>query len=502
MSVLIDGTSLTLAQLYEIGQGAQLKLSDDCRAGVDASRRVVEEVLEDNRPVYGINTGFGKLSFVRIQNEEVEELQANLVRSHACGSGDPLEVEEVRAMIGLRINSLIRGYSGVRWSLLEHLVTMLEIGLIPVVPSRGSVGASGDLAPLSHIALAAMGEGKVYWRGAQVKAEKAYAEAGVAPFRFTAKEALALINGTQLMQAVGGLALFKLSKIAMVADAIGGASIEALMGTNTVLHEVIHAVRPHPHQIKVAERLRLFIGDSNLIASHKDCDRVQDPYSLRCIPQVHGAAQDGLAYAIQVVEREMNATTDNPIVSVEPQGIFSGGNFHGAPIAFALDAAALASSYLGAISERRCDKLVDGSCEGLPPFLTKRQGLHSGLMIVQYLAASLVSENKVLCHPASADTIPTSAGHEDHVSMGPIAAYKLKQLAKNLEIILACEWLAVAEALEFRRANSFGPGTELVYKVCRQFVERLEEDRSFHEDIEALRPALLTELYSALAQIL
>ncbi|MBI3929476.1 MAG: histidine ammonia-lyase [Armatimonadetes bacterium] len=490
-TIALDGRSLTLPDLLEIAHGrAGVALGEDVIPQVAASRRVVDQVLARDQVVYGINTGFGRLSSVRVSNDQVNQLQKNLVRSHSAGVGEPISDQQVRALIALRINSLVQGYSGVRPELLEALVRLLEQRVYPVVPSRGSVGASGDLAPLAHVALGLMGEGQVRCDGEVLPAAEGLRRRDLSPFEFQAKEALALINGTQLMTAVGGLALERARGLLKAADVIGGMSLEALLGTDAVFHPDLHAIRPHQGQLDSADNLRRCLEGSSLILSHRNCPRVQDAYSLRCMPQVHGASREGWRWAVQLVEAEINSVTDNPVVF--PDGrVMSGGNFHGAPVALVLDCAALALSYLGTISERRCDRLLNpDESEGLPPFLARAEGLNSGLMLTQYVAAALVGENKVLCHPASSDSIPTSAGHEDHVSMGPAAAYKLDRVVDHLEQVLACEWICASQALEFRRPLTFGPGTEAALAALREAVAPLQEDRSLHPDLVAAAASL------------
>jgi histidine ammonia-lyase len=470
--------------------GARLELHSSTRERTGPSRALVERVQQEERVVYGVNTGFGRLSSVRIEPDQVEALQRNLVRSHAAGVGEPLPLGTIRVVMALRINSLLGGYSGVTQGLLDSFCALYNSGVVPFVPSRGSVGASGDLAPLSHIALCLMGEGEAYWQGELMDAGLALRQAGLSPYTFQAKEALACINGTQLMTAVGGLALARAQWLVKAADIIAAMSVEALLGTDSAFHEAISRVRPHPGQIASAANLRRCMQGSELVASHKDCPKVQDPYSMRCCPQVHGASREGLAFSTGLVEREINSVTDNPLVFPHEELILSGGNFHGAPVALALDSAAISLQYLGTISERRCDRLLNPDTSELPPFLTPHQGLHSGLMLVQYVAAALASENKIYCHPASADTIPTSAGHEDHVSMGPAAAYKLEKLVDNLEQILACEWLCATQALDFRRPLTFGPGTEIAYAELRRVVPRWEDDHPPYPELKRARNAL------------
>lgn len=488
---MIELGNLKVADLPQLARATtRLHLSEEIFQRTRPSRDLVERVLAEQQVVYGINTGFGRLSSVRISADQVHELQRNLVRSHAAGTGEVLPAGTVRVLLALRLNSLVGGYSGVSRGLLESFCQLYNSGLIPYVPSRGSVGASGDLAPLSHVALCLMGEGEAFLDGQLLPTAEAMVGLGLTPYEFEAKEALASINGTQLMCSVGGLALARAQKLVKAADIVAAMTVEALLGTDSAFHPAIQRVRRHAGQQASARNLLRCMQPSELVASHRDCPKVQDPYSMRCTPQVHGAARDGLEFSVGVVEREINAVTDNPLVFPEEELILSGGNFHGAPVALALDSAAIALSYLGTISERRCDRLLNPDSSELPPFLTPAQGLHSGLMLVQYVAAALASENKIYCHPSSCDTIPTSAGHEDHVSMGPAAAYKLEKLVDHLEQILACEWLCACQALEFRRPLGFGPGSESAYQVLRTLVPAWKDDHPPYRELEAARNLL------------
>lgn len=490
-TVVLDGATLTLEDFEAVARGAPLRLAPEVTEPVLQSRAVVEELLAAGHTIYGINTGFGKLSSERIAPDQVKQLQRNLILSHCAGVGKALSREAARGMMVLRLNSLIRGYSGVRMAVLDLMVECLNRDVTPWIPSRGSVGASGDLAPLAHMAAPLMGEGYCLAPdGSKIDAAQALQRAGLSVLEFEAKEALAMINGTQLIGSVGGLALVRAGRLLQQADIIAGMSLEALMGTDSVFAEGVHQARPHPGQLAVAAHLRELLAGSELIASHKHCGRVQDPYSLRCIPQVHGASRDGWSWSVDVFEREFNSASDNPVVLTEEKRIVSGGNFHGAPIALACDTAAISLSYLGSMSERRCDKLLDTEESGLPPFLTEQGGLCSGLMIVQYGAAALVNENKLLSHSATSDSIPTSAGHEDHVSMGPAAAFKLRRMVSNLEQILANEWVCAAQALDYRRPLRFGPGTERGLRVLREKVETLRQDRYLAPDLAEAKKLL------------
>lgn len=486
--VVLDGRSLNLHDLEAMAlPTTSVRLAEGVAARVARSRKVVDDLVARGETVYGLNTGFGRLVSERIDAAQIQELQRNLVRSHSAGVGDPLPREAVRVMMGLRVNALAHGCSGVRLEVLQRLLDYREADLLPEVPSRGSVGSSGDLAPLSHIALGLLGEGYCWHKGQRMPTAEGLRAAGLEALQLEAKEGLALINGTQMMSAVGGLALARAGRLLRIADIIGAMSVEALMGTPTAFCEEIHRVRPHPGQVASAANLTRLMAESALVASHKDCHRVQDAYSLRCMPQVHGAARDGHAFAVGILEREINCATDNPLVFPEGERVLSGGNFHGAPVALALDCAKVALSYIGTISERRSERLLNPDTSGLPPFLTRFGGLHSGLMLVQYAAAALANENKVLGHPASIDSIPTSAGQEDHNSMGPTAAHALDRLVDNLEQILACEWICAAQALEFHRPLTFGPGAEAALACLRERIPKLEGDRVLAEDLRMAR---------------
>src|SRR5882762_7124796 len=440
----LSGQVLTLEQIAAVANGReQVALAADARSRMEQSRRVVEKIVEENRAVYGINTGFGKLSDVRIEVGQLRELQLNLVRSHSCGLGNPLSEAESRAMLLLRANVLACGLSGARPVIAETLVAMLERGVTPVIPEKGSVGASGDLAPLAHLALAAIGEGEAFYKGERLASFEALKRAEIEPLQLEVKEGLALLNGTQAMGAVGALALYRAARLTRLADVAGAMALEALRGTPVAFDERIHAVRAHPHQIEVAAHLRELLRDSEIRKSHLENDpRVQDAYSLRCMPQVHGAVRGALAHAREIVETETGSATDNPLVFAETGEVLSGGNFHGAPLALAFDYAAIAMTDLMTISERRIDRLVNpDKSEGLPPFLAQRPGLQSGYMIAHVAAVALLNEAKILAHPASIDNLPTSGGKEDHVSMGMTAALKLRTIVENAEHLLAIELL-------------------------------------------------------------
>ena len=489
----IDGASLTLEQTAEVASGAQAGLAHSARARIERSRRFVEDIVARGEVVYGINTGFGALSDVTIPPDKLRELQVNLVRSHACGVGEPLLERAVRAMMIQRANVLAKGYSGCRSEVIETLLEMLNAGVHPVIPSRGSVGASGDLAPLAHLALVAIGEGEALYRGTRVKGGEALDAAGIQPLTLEAKEGLALLNGTQAMTAVGGLALLDAERLTDAADVSGAMTLEALKGTPVAFDHKIHAVRPHPGQIRSARRLRELIDGSEIRESHRDHvvdPRVQDAYAIRCMPQVHGAVRDSLAHARRILEIEINSATDNPLIFAEAGEVLSGGNFHGEPIALTLDYAAIAIADLGTISERRVERLVNPDLSGLPAFLTPDPGMNSGMMIAQIVAASLIAENNVLAHPASVANLPTSGNKEDHVSMGMTSALKFAHIVKNVEVIVAIEAMCAAQGLDFLKPLKPGPRLAEAYSRIRAVVPRLERDAALSSYIEQLVPVI------------
>ena len=492
MTLELSGRRLTLEEISRIANApAELTLANAARERMLQSRHAVEQVLREDRAVYGINTGFGKLADVRIPPSELDSLQLNLVRSHACGVGRPLSEAEICAMMLLRANVLALGLSGCRVEIVETLLTMLERGVVPRIPEKGSVGASGDLAPLAHLALSMIGEGVSQYQGAWMDSAKALAAAQIEPVRLQAKEGLALLNGTQAMTAVGALALFRAERVASLADLAGVMTLEALRDTPAAFDERIQAARPHPGQQASARHLREMVQGSEIRASHlKDDPRVQDAYSLRCIPQVHGAVRAALRHARETVEVESGSATDNPLVF--PGGdILSGGNFHGAPLALAFDYSAIALTTLMSIAERRIDRLVNPDLnEGLPPFLSPHPGISSGFMIAQVCAASLLNEARVLAHPASVDNVPTSGGKEDHVSMGMTSALKLRQTVENAENVLAIELLAAAEGLDFRAPLRSSKPIERARELVRAMAPRVAQDRSLSPDIERIAEAI------------
>ncbi|MBV9760640.1 MAG: histidine ammonia-lyase [Acidobacteriaceae bacterium] len=489
----ISGQPLTLEQIAAAAKGdVTVALSAAARENIRPSRDVIERVIRGGEVVYGVNTGFGKLSDVHIPAAELELLQLNLVRSHSCGVGDPLPEAETRAMMLLRANVLAHGNSGCRVELVEALIAMLNRGVHPVIPEKGSVGASGDLAPLAHLALSLIGEGESFHRGRRMPGAEALRAAGLSPLRLAAKEGLALLNGTQAMGAVGGLALHRGLRVVALADLAGAMSLEALRGTPVAFDERIHRARPHAGQLAAAEHLRALLDNSEIRRSHLTGDpRVQDAYCLRCMPQVHGAARSALQHVRGVVETESGSATDNPLVFAETNEVLSGGNFHGAPLALAFDYAAIALTDLMSIGERRIDRLVNPDVnEGLPPFLSSRPGTSSGYMIAQICAVALLNESKVLAHPASVDNVPTSGAKEDHVSMGMTAAVKLRGIVSNAERVLAIELLAAAEGLEYRAPLRSSEPIERAHSIVRDLAPQLIEDRPLSYDIERTAAAI------------
>ncbi len=489
----INGQSLTIRQIADVAaRREQVALASEARERVELARQVVERIVAEGRTVYGVNTGFGKLSDVSIERSDLRQLQLNLVRSHSCGLGEPLSDEEARAMLLLRANVLAAGFSGARSLVIDTLIAMLEKGVTPVIPEKGSVGASGDLAPLAHLALAAIGEGEAFYNGERLPSAVALERAGVASLKLEVKEGLALLNGTQAMAAVGGLALHRADRLVRLADVAGAMTLEALRGTPVAFDERIHNARPHPGQIAVAAHLRELLTDSEIRKSHLDNDpRVQDAYSLRCMPQVHGAVRAALGHAREVVEIESGSATDNPLVFSDTGEVLSGGNFHGAPLALVFDYAAIALTDLMSITERRIDRLVNpDSNEGLPPFLTPQPGISSGFMMLQVSAVALLSEAKVLAHPASIDNVPTDGGKEDHVSMGMTSATKLRSVVKLAEMTTAIELMTAAQALDYRAPLAPGRGVKQAYDLVRGLVPPLTEDRATSKDIEEIVSAI------------
>jgi histidine ammonia-lyase len=492
-AIRLTGDDLRIDDVWAVAYGdAAAALSDEARTKMRAARELVERAAHGTREhTYGINTGFGRFVSKSIPEEQTGELQLRLLRSHACGVGDPYPIEIVRAAMLLRANALAKGTSGARIETVELLLDCLSRGVVPRVPSRGSVGASGDLAPLAHLALPLVGEGEAVHDGELLSGADALAAAGLEPTQLAAKEGLSLINGTQFMAAYGALGLVRARRLAQSADLACALSLEALQGSRTSFLPQIHALRPLRGQAASAANVLRLIEGSAINEAHKWCDKVQDAYSLRCAPQVHGAARDLLDYVEGTVAVELNAATDNPLVLVDDELLVSNGNFHGQPLAFALDALAMACSELANISERRVERLVNPNLsDGLPAFLTPNGGLNSGFMIPQYVAASLVGENKALCHPASVDSIPTSAGQEDHVSMGNAAGLKAWQVVANSERALAIELLAGAQGVEFLAPLEPGAGVRATHAFVRSLSPRLGDDRPLAPDIEAVAEAI------------
>jgi histidine ammonia-lyase len=484
----INGNDLTLEQVREVAlTGRPVLLAPDAREAVERARAVVDELVASDQVSYAITTGVGKLSDVRIAGDQLRELQVNLLRSHAVGVGDPLPITETRAMMLLRANSLSKGHSGVRPVILDTLCELLNRRVTPFVPSQGSVGASGDLAPLAHLALVLIGEGEcVEQDGKRIPAADALGKAEIQPLVLQAKEAVSLINGTQAMLAVGTLALLAAETLVDSADVISSLTLDALRGTDVAFDERIHRARPHAGQIKTAANLRRMLEGSQIRESHRECGRVQDAYSMRCIPQVHGAVRDTLAHCREVFQTEANSAVDNPLVFIAANRaaeVLSGGNFHGEPVAFALDFLAIALSALAGISERRIERLVNPALnEELPPFLAPSAGLNSGFMMPQVTAAALVSENKVLAHPASVDSITTSGNKEDYVSMGMTAALKLRRVVDNTRYVLAIEAMAAAQALDFVTPLTTGKRGQKACAAIRAVSPKLEHDRVMYQD--------------------
>jgi histidine ammonia-lyase len=495
----LNGKDLTLEVFRSVIEvGESVCLSQDARDRIHAASRLIEEISsssEQDEPVYGVNTGFGDLSKVRIPNSETRLLQERLVMSHAAGVGEPLPDAAVRGMLLLRANTLARGFSGARAEVIERLIEFLNCNLLPIVPSQGSVGASGDLAPLAHLALPIIGYGQLKVEGIARPAAGALALRDLSPLRLEPKEGLALINGTQAMTALLGIAALEVQRLAAAADLIGALSTDALLGTDCPFDSRLHELRPHPGQVASARNLWDLMQGSEMRESHRHDDtRVQDPYSIRCMPQVHGAARDVLTDVVAKLEIEFNSVTDNPLVFAADREVISGGNFHGEPMAMAADFLAIAVSELGSISERRIDKLTDSVFSGLPPFLVEEPGLNSGFMMAQVTAAALVSENKVLCHPASVDSIPTSAEKEDHVSMGMGAALKLQQVVENVRTIQAIELLAAAQGIDLRRPLRSSERLERLHSAIRERVAVWTDDRVLAPDIDRARSFLLRDI--------
>lgn len=488
--IIINGENLTIESIVSVARHENLvDLSPRAIAKIKKSRNVVDDFVSKEKVVYGVTTGFGEFKNVFISKEQTRELQENLIRSHSVGVGEPLSEEIVRAAMLLRANSLAKGYSGVRAEVIKTLCQMLNKRVHPVIPEKGSVGASGDLAPLSHMILVLMGEGEAFYKGKRMKGEKTMKLASIKPITLSSKEGLALNNGTAVMTGIAVLTLYDAENILKCADISAAMTLEALFGINKAFDERIHKLRPHLGQIKCAENIRKLTKNSKLL-NHNIREKIQDAYSLRCVPQVHGASRDAIAYVRRVLEIEINSTTDNPLIFTNPKEALSCGNFHGQPVAISADLLGIALSEIADISERRIARIVDPHLnDGLPAFLIPKNkgGLNSGYMIAQYTAAALVSENKVLAHPASVDSIPTSANQEDHVSMGTIAARKAREILKNVENVIAIELLCAAQGMDFRLPLKGGQGTNLAHKYIRRYVPHLSNDRILYPEINKVK---------------
>lgn len=485
--IFISGSNLTLESVVEVARrGVAVALTEDAKAAIKESRAYVDKLVAEGRTVYGITTGFGEFAKVPIAPEQVELLQRNLIVSHACGIGQFLSEEVARAIMLLRINALAIGHSGVRLEVVQTLIDMLNAGVVPVIPEKGSLGASGDLAPLAHMALPLIGLGEAFYKGEFLQGAEAMARAGIEPVKLAAKEGLALINGTQVMTAIGVLAVYDAKNLAKLADIAAALTAEALQGITDAYNPSLHALRPHPGQVTVADNMLKLLNGSRRVSKQGQI-RVQDAYSLRCVPQIHGASRDALNYVEEKLLVEINSVTDNPIILPHEDAAISGGNFHGQPMALAFDFLAIAMAEIANVAERRIERLVNPALSGLPAFLTKEGGLNSGFMIAQYAAASLVSENKVLAHPASVDSIPSSAGQEDHVSMGTIAARKAAEVLYNAKKVVGIELLAAAQGVDLKpEGGKLGAGTQMAYDIIRKIVEKLEGDRELYIDFEKM----------------
>jgi histidine ammonia-lyase len=483
-TIALGMEGMTLDDLVRIArQGGGVVLSPGAEERIGRAWQLVTRWVDEERTVYGVTTGFGALSDVTISKRDTRQLQFNILKSHAVGVGQPLAPDIVRAMMALRVKDFARGNAGVRKETAAAWIRLLNAGLVPVVPEKGSVGASGDLVPLAHVGLVLIGEGEAFFDGHRISGREALEICGLNPLKLEAGEGLAMINGTQAMTAIGGLAVYDAARLARHTDLAAAMSLEVLMGSKTEFDPRIHRMRPHPGQAIAAENMDRITRGSEIISSHRDCKRVQDAYTLRCSPQVHGASRDAIAYAQTVLETEMNSSTGNPLIHPDSGDFLLGGNFHGQPVALAMDFMCMAVAELANISERRIERLVNPKLSGLPAFLVKDGGLNSGFMIAQYVAAALVSENKVMSHPAVVDSIPTSANKEDHVSMGTISARKCREVVQNAENVIAIELMCAAQALDLFTNMQPGAGTQAAYAVIREVVPHLENDRILSKDV-------------------
>ncbi len=496
--VQLNGENLSIPLAKKIiDKNLTIKISQKAKQDIKRSRNVIEKWITSGEVIYGVTTGFGEFKDVKIPKKDLEQLQHNLIISHSAGVGEALPKNIVRLMLLLRINSLVKGFSGVRLELVERLVKIFNLGIVPYIPSQGSVGSSGDLAPLAHLAAVVIGEGHAYYKGNVMPSKEVLSKFGLNPFKLSAKEGLAMINGTQMMTAFAVEILNRSVRLSKIADIAGALSVEALRGSDSAFKDVLQKVRPHKGQISTAANLRKLLKGSKIRLSHIDCSKVQDAYSLRCIPQVHGAVKDTIDHAWKVIQTEVNSATDNPLIFAKTNDHIEGGNFHGEPVALVMDFMKIALSELGSISERRTARLVDGSLSGLPRFLTPEThaGLNSGLMIAQYTAASLVSENKVLCHPASVDSIPTSANQEDHNSLGSIASRKCFEVLNNTEKILAIEILCSCQGIDFLKPLKPGAGTGSAYSQFRNHVKHITNDVMMNEYIQSACDVLYSDSF-------
>ncbi len=485
--ILFDMDGLTINDLAAIARdGTKVGLTKDSKKRINDTRKLIDQWANEEKIIYGITTGFGALCNKIISRSDAQKLQENILKSHAAGVGDILDKEIVRAIMALRIKDFARGHSGIRLKTVTSLMELLNKDICPLVPEKGSVGASGDLVPLAHLCLVLIGKGEAVYKGERISGEDALKQGGIAQVKLEAGEGLALINGTQVMTAIGALSVHDALRLSRLSDISAAMSLEVLMGSRSEFDPRIQQVRPHPGQEASADNMSRITKNSKIISSHKDCSRIQDAYTLRCSPQVHGASKDAINHAGMTLKIEMNSSTNNPLIFSESKEFLLGGNFHGQPIALALDFLAIAVSELANISERRIERLVNPKLSGLPAFLVNDGGLNSGFMIAQYTAAALVSENKVLSHPASVDSIPTSANKEDHVSMGTIAARKCREIVKNAEHVIAIELLCAAQALDLFTNIKPGKGTFAAYRSIRDAVPNLKEDRILSKDIKTV----------------
>ncbi|GHH99369.1 histidine ammonia-lyase [Neobacillus kokaensis] len=498
--ITLTGQNLTLAQMKEIlFENQKVSASEKSMEAARKSREAVEKIVSESKVIYGITTGFGKFSDVLIDKEDVEDLQLNLIRSHACGVGEPFPEVVAKAMVLLRANALLKGFSGIRPIVIEKLIELVNKNIIPVIPQQGSLGASGDLAPLSHLALVLVGEGEVFYKGNRMSSLEAFQKEDINPVTLQAKEGLALINGTQAMTAMGVIGYLEAEQLAYQSELISSMTIEGLNGIIDAFAEEVHLARGYKQQIDTAARIRSYLSDSLLTTQQGEL-RVQDAYSLRCIPQVHGATWQALDYVKEKLEIEMNAATDNPLIFDDGETVISGGNFHGQPIAFAMDFMKIAVAEMANISERRIERLINPQLNDLPPFLSPQQGLQSGAMIMQYVAAALVSENKTLAHPASVDSIPSSANQEDHVSMGTIGSRHAYQIIQNTRRVLAIEFICAMQAVEYRGVKKMATQTKRLFDAGRELVPSIKKDRIFSKDIERATEGLKTMNLAKLIQ--